>query len=91
MILLRTSSRRPWGGNVGNAWFAFSIISTPDQAAVFGVGMWEMRGLHFPSFPPPIKLDARAPNQFCGLACADQGHPRAALDVGDCWICLLGT
>ena len=28
-------------------------------------------------------LDARAPNQSCGLACADQGHPRAALDAND--------
>src|ERR1700721_4405280 len=30
--------------------------------------------------------DARAPNQYHGLACADQGHPRAALDTGDLWI-----
>src|SRR5450631_4717422 len=27
--------------------------------------------------------DARAPNQSIGLACADQGHPRAALDAND--------
>jgi hypothetical protein len=35
-------------------------------------------------FPADIRLssaDARAPNQFSGLAFADQGHPRAALDV----------
>ena len=32
----------------------------------------------------PVGLDARAPNQFIGLAfSADQGHPRAALDMGD--------
>src|SRR5208337_2888865 len=30
--------------------------------------------------------DARAPNQHNGLACADQGHPRAALDANDLWI-----
>ncbi len=30
--------------------------------------------------------DARAPNQSSGLACADQGHPRAALDANDLWI-----
>ena len=33
---------------------------------------------HFPSFF--ARWDARAPNQCSGLACADQGHPRAALD-----------
>ena len=47
------------GGNVGNAGFAFSIISSACSAL----------------------LDARALNQCCGLAFADQGHPRAALDV----------
>ncbi len=30
-----------------------------------------------------LLLDARAPNQSFGLACADQGHPRAALVTGD--------
>src|SRR6266849_10949974 len=35
--------------------------------------------------------DARAPNQGCGLACADQGHPRAALDANDLWIRYLGA
>jgi len=35
---------------------------------------------HFHSFSAPG--DARAPNQGNGLACADQGHPRATLDVG---------
>src|ERR1700733_9066424 len=35
--------------------------------------------------------DARAPNQFCGLACADQGHPRAALDANDLWITHIGA
>ena len=34
----------------------------------------------------PVR-DARAPNQSCGLACADQGQPRAALDANDLWIC----
>ena len=34
---------------------------------------------HFPSLC--ARWDARAPNQCIGLACADQGHPRAALDV----------
>ena len=33
---------------------------------------------HFRSFC--ALRDARAPNQCSGLACADQGHPRAALD-----------
>ena len=37
----------------------------------------------------PVR-DARAPNQFIGLACADQGHPRAALDANDLWIRLSG-
>ncbi len=36
-------------------------------------------------------LDARAPNQFIGLACADQGHPRAALDTGDLRIRHIGA
>jgi hypothetical protein len=35
--------------------------------------------------------DARAPNQRLGLACADQGHPRAALDANDLWIRFLGA
>src|SRR6185369_7732473 len=35
--------------------------------------------------------DARAPNQLIGLACADQGHPRAALDANDLWIGRLGA
>src|SRR5207253_846272 len=35
--------------------------------------------------------DARAPNQSSGLACADQGHPRAALDANDLWIPGLGA
>jgi hypothetical protein len=35
--------------------------------------------------------DARAPNQSSGLACADQGHPRAALDANDLWIRFLGA
>src|SRR5271166_7109246 len=39
----------------------------------------------------PRARDARAPNQFCGLACADQGHPRAALDANDFRIRLLGA
>jgi hypothetical protein len=30
-----------------------------------------------------LLLDARALIQPFGLACADQGHPRAALDKGD--------
>ena len=35
--------------------------------------------------------DARAPNQSSGLACADQGHPRAALDANDLWIAHVGA
>ena len=35
--------------------------------------------------------DARAPNQSSGLARADQGHPRAALDANDLWIRFLGA
>ena len=31
-------------------------------------------------------LGAKVPNQPCGLAIADQGHPRAALDTNDFWI-----
>ena len=38
----------------------------------------------------PVR-DARAPNQSSGLACADQGHPRAALDANDLWIPGLGA
>ena len=42
----------------------------------------------FSTFPPPTR-DARAPNQSSGLARADQGHPRAALDANDLRIRLL--
>jgi hypothetical protein len=43
--------------------------------------MWESAvsiSIIFPSLF--ARWDARAPNQCSGLACADQGHPRAALD-----------
>ena len=43
--------------------------------------MWESAesiSYHFPSFF--ALWSARAPNQCSGLACADQGHLRAALD-----------
>jgi hypothetical protein len=43
-----------------------------------------------PSFAP-VRLDARAPNQLNGLAIADQGHPRAALDANDLWIRSVGA
>src|SRR5690349_3787874 len=43
-----------------------------------------------PSFARAL-LDARAPNQHIGLASADQGHPRAALDTNDLWIRSLGA
>jgi hypothetical protein len=36
-------------------------------------------------------LGARASNQFIGLACADQGHPRTALDGDDGWIRRIGA
>src|SRR5262245_46121482 len=36
-------------------------------------------------------LDAKAPNQSFGLASADQGHPRAALDTNDFWIRSVGA
>ncbi len=52
------------------------------------------RAFRFPrrAAPPsaPVSLDARAPNQFSGLACADHGLSRAALDVGDLRICGVG-
>jgi hypothetical protein len=35
--------------------------------------------------------NARAPNQRLDLACADPGHPRAALDANDLWIPDLGA
>jgi len=35
--------------------------------------------------------EARAPNQFLGLACADPGYPRAALDANDLWIRSIGA
>jgi hypothetical protein len=38
----------------------------------------------------PVR-DARAPNQSCGLTCADQGHPRAAFDANDLRICHVGA
>jgi len=34
----------------------------------------------------PVRTGTRAPNQSFGLACADQRHPRAALDTNDLWI-----
>ncbi len=34
---------------------------------------------------PPAGMGER-PITTCGLACADQGHPRAALDANDLWI-----
>src|SRR5262249_61463798 len=40
---------------------------------------------------PVRKLDARASNQSFGLASADQGHPRAALDTNDFWIRSVGV
>ena len=46
-------------------------------------GFFVFQGAYFaPSFAR-ASLDARAPNQFRGLACAVQGHPRAALDTND--------
>ena len=42
------------------------------------------RQYRFPLFPLFLRSalwDARAPNQCSGLACADQGTPRAALDM----------
>src|SRR3989454_683410 len=35
---------------------------------------------------PQIISFIAAPINTCGLACADQGHPRAALDANDLWI-----
>jgi hypothetical protein len=40
---------------------------------------------------PRLLRDARAPNQDFGLACADQGHPRAALDGNALWMRLVGA
>jgi hypothetical protein len=40
--------------------------------------------------PNPM-LGARALNQSCGRFLADQGHPRAALDANDLWICRVGA
>ena len=46
-------------------------------------GVLVFQGAYFaPSFAR-ASLDARAPNQLSGLACAVQGHPRAALDTND--------
>ena len=39
----------------------------------------------------PALRDVRAPNQGIGLACADQGHPRAALDGNALWTRFLGA
>src|SRR3989475_12868186 len=41
---------------------------------------------HDSSIRIPAFTGTRAPNQHCGLACADQRHPRAALDTNDFWI-----
>ena len=46
-------------------------------------------GDHDSSMRIPISIGTRAPNQFFGLALADQGHPRAALDLNDLRIPLL--
>ena len=40
--------------------------------------------------PAPRGMRER-PISFNGLACADQGHPRAALDANDLWIPGLGA
>ena len=64
------------------------ILLCEHPAAVAGAkvenGFFVFQGRR-PSFAP-VRLDARAPNQFNGLALADQGHPRAALDANDLWI-----
>jgi len=41
---------------------------------------------HDSSIRIPVWTGTRAPNQSFGLACADQRHPRAALDTNDLWI-----
>src|ERR1700731_239406 len=38
---------------------------------------------HDSSIRTPISIGAIAPNQSFGLACADHGHPQAALDAND--------
>jgi hypothetical protein len=66
------------------------LLCEHPAAAVAGwVGKWET-SFPFSTFPPTMR-DARAPNQFCGLACADQGHPRAALDANDLRIGHMGA
>src|SRR5713226_594356 len=46
---------------------------------------------HDSSIRIPVSTGTRAPNQSFGLACADQGHPRAALDMNDRWIRRMGA
>jgi len=65
------------------------LCEHPAAAVAGAVGKWKTAFL-FSTFAPPT-LDARAPNQSSGLACADQGHPRAALDTNDLWIRFLGA
>src|ERR1039457_822837 len=63
------------------------ILLCEHPVVVGPVRKWKMffvfQGASFaPSFARAPR-DARAPNQLNGLACADQGHPRAALDAND--------
>ena len=54
--------------------------------------MPELLVLNFP--PPPTQRCSRTAQENFALDSSFdliEGHPRAALDVGDCWICLLGT
>src|SRR5450432_1880860 len=60
------------------------LCEHPATAVAGTVGKWETC-FSFSTFPPSTR-DARAPNQSIGLACADQGQPRAALDTNDFWI-----
>ncbi len=66
-----------------------SSMRTSSRSRSRGGGKVE-NGFLFSTFAPPT-LEARAPNQSSGLACADQGHPRAALDANDLWIRFFGA
>jgi hypothetical protein len=46
---------------------------------------------HDSSIRIPALTGTGAPNQSSGLACAAQGHPRAAPDASDLWVCRIGS
>src|SRR5271166_1272490 len=69
--------------------FAFSHDASCEPPAAVAGAKVENRFLVFQARQRVFctgRLDARAPNQVHGLACAGHGAPRAALVMNDLWI-----